>query len=87
MQWESAQIAVLRRVAAGESSLRPSGRDAAARVEFDTLVEHVLALNHRGLLHCATPIAELRADAQYAAVTDVELTEEGRQALARAPVA
>ena len=84
MQWESAQMAVLRRVATGESTLRPAGRDAAARVEFDTLVEHVLALNRRGLVTCATPIAELRADAQYAAVTDVALTAEGRQALARA---
>jgi hypothetical protein len=84
MQWESAQVAVLRRVASGESTLRPSGRDAAARAEFDGLVEHVLALHHRGLLQCATPIAELRGDAQYAVVTDVVLTDEGRQALARA---
>ena len=87
MQWENAQIAVLRRVASGESTLRPAGRDAAARAEFDTLVEHVLALNRRGLLHCATPIAELREDAQYAAVADVVLTDEGRQALARAAAA
>jgi hypothetical protein len=83
VQWENAQIAVLRRVASGESTFRPEGRDSAAREAFDALVEHVLALQRRGLLHCATPIAELRADAQYAAVADVVLTNEGRQALER----
>ena len=84
MQWEAAQIAVLRRVAAGDTTLRPEGRDVAARTEFDALVEHVLALQRRGLLHCATPIAELRSDAQYAAVADVVLTDDGRRALERA---
>lgn len=84
MQWEHAQLAVLRRVASGESTLRPAGRDATARAEFDTLVEHVLALQRRGLLHCATPIAELRDNAQYAAVPDVVLTDDGRRALERA---
>ena len=83
MQWENAQVAVLRRVASGESTLRPAGRDVAAREAFDALVEHVLALQRRGLLHCATPIAELRDGAQYAAVTDVVLSAEGRQALER----
>jgi hypothetical protein len=87
MQWENAQIAALRRVAAGETTLRPTGRDAAARAEFDSLVEHVLALQRRGLLRCATPIAELRGDAQYAAVADVVLTDDGRRALERADAA
>jgi len=71
-QWVDAQLALMRRAAAGESTFRPEGRDAAARAAFDTTVEHLLALNHRGLLTCATPIAELKADAQYAAVTDVD---------------
>jgi hypothetical protein len=83
-QWADAQIALLRRVAAGELTFRPEGRDPAARAEFDATVEHLLALSRRGLLTCATPIAELRADAQYAAVADVVLTEEGRRALERA---
>jgi len=83
-QWADAQIAVLRRAAAGESTFRPGGRDEAARVEFDATVEHLLALNRRGLITCATPIAELKASAQYAAVTDVALTEDGRRALERA---
>jgi len=83
-QWADAQIALLRRAAAGELTFRPEGRDAAARAEFDVTVEHLLALNRRGLLKCATPIAELRSDAQYAAVADVVLTDEGRRALERA---
>jgi len=84
MQWEDAQVSVLRRVASGETTLRPAGRDPAARVEFDELVEHILALQRRGLLHCATPIAELRSDAQYAEVADVVLTADGRRAIERA---
>ena len=83
-QWVDAQMALLRRAAAGESTFRPDSHEPAARVEFDTTVEHLLALNRRGLLTCATPMAELKADAQYAAVTDVVLTDEGRRALARA---
>ena len=83
-QWLDSQIALLRRVADGESTFRPDGRDADARTAFDGTVEHLLAMQRRGLLTCATPIAELRADAQYAAITDVELTADGRRALDRA---
>ena len=83
-QWHESQIALLRRIAGGESIFRPDGRDDANRAEFDSTVEHLLALSRRGLLRCATPIAELRVNAQYAAVTDVELTMEGRNALERA---
>ena len=83
-QWLDSQIALLRRVADGESTFRPDGRDADARTAFDGTVEHLLAMQRRGLLTCAAPIAELRADAQYAAVTDVELTADGRRALDRA---
>ncbi len=64
--------------------MRPAGRDAAARAKFDEEVEHILALNRRGLVTCATPIAELRSDAQYAAITDVELTADGRRMIERA---
>ena len=86
-QWLDSQIALLRRAASGESTFRPEGRDPVARSEFDSLVEHILAMQRRGLLTCATPIAELRADAQYGAITDVELTAEGRRALERADAA
>jgi hypothetical protein len=83
-QWLDAQIALLRRVAEGETTFRPEGRDPEARTRFDQTVEHLLAMHRRGLLTCATPMAELRADAQYSAITDVTLTNEGRRALDRA---
>jgi len=84
VQWADAQLAILRRVADGEQTFRPAGREAAARSDFDETVEHLLALQRRGLVTCATPIAELKADAQYAAVTDIALTDEGRRVLERA---
>jgi hypothetical protein len=80
-QWADSQIALLRRAAAGESTFRPAGGDADTRALFDEEVEHLLALNRRGLVTCATPIAELRSGAQYAALTNVELTDEGRRVL------
>ena len=83
-QWLDSQIALLRRVADGESTFRPEGRDAGARTEFDQTVEHLLAMQRRGLVTCATPIAELKVDAMYAAITDVDLTDDGRRALDRA---
>ncbi len=86
-QWANAQLAILRRAAAGEYTFRPDGKDAEARREFDETVEHVLALQRRGLLTCATPIAELKSDAQYAVIGDVVLTDEGRSALERADAA
>ena len=87
MEWENAQMALLRRVSHGDTTLRPAGRDAESRADFDTMVEHILALQRRGLLHCATPIADLRSGAQYSEVADVVLTEEGRRALDRADAA
>lgn len=87
MEWENAQNELLRRIARGATRLRPDGRDPESRAEFDTMVEHILALQRRGLLHCATPIAELRDSAQYAEVADVVLTDEGRRALERAAAA
>jgi hypothetical protein len=86
-QWHDAQLALVRRVAGGESVFRPDGREPSDRAAFDATVEHLLALQRRGLLMCATPIAEIRADAQYAAITGVELTAEGRRALERADAA
>ena len=83
-QWEGAQLDILRRAAAGERTFRPTGNDSAARREFDETVEHLLALQRRGLLTCSTPIAELKADAQYAVISNVELTEDGGRALDRA---
>jgi hypothetical protein len=82
-RWASAQLALLRRVGAGESTLRPAGRTPADGAAFDELVEHLMALERRGLVECSTPIAELHGRSQYAAVTDVVLTPDGRALLAR----
>src|SRR5687768_16601447 len=43
-QWLDAQIALLRRVADGETTFRPEGHDADARTRFDQTVEHLLAM-------------------------------------------
>lgn len=79
--WEAAQLVLLERIAAGEETLRPSdNRTAAAGSAFDLEVEHVLAMQRRGLVTCATPVAETRiAGRTYAYVTDVRLTDEGQR--------
>lgn len=82
-RWAEAQLALLRRVAAGESTFRPASRAPADGAAFDELVEHVMALERRGLVECATPIADLRGRSLYAAVTDVVLTPGGRRLLDR----
>lgn len=80
LSWADAQIALLRRVAAGETTFRPdrqaSSGDAAAAAVFDEMVEHLLALGRRGLISCVT-VAGRPGHAQYAAVTDVALTDAG----------
>jgi hypothetical protein len=80
LRWSDAQHALLTRVAAGETTFRRSG---AGDADFDIVVEHLLALQRRGLLTCAAPIAEMRGGGQYAALTNVALTPEGEQAAAR----
>jgi hypothetical protein len=81
MRWHEKQIALLRRIAAGESTFRPDGRAPEDAAEFDELVEYVLALNRRGLVTCSTPLANLRGNGQYSAITDVEATLAGLQLL------
>jgi hypothetical protein len=81
--WADAQLAVLRRVADGERTFRPGGTEPAG-APLDAVVEHLLALQRRGLVTCATPHADLRGHGACAAVTDAALTAEGRRALARA---
>jgi hypothetical protein len=76
--YEAAQLALIERVAAGETIFRPDARDDAAGERFDMLVEHLLAMQQRGLVTLATPVAELRRPGRrYAAVRDVALTPEG----------
>ena len=83
--WDAAQLALLDRVAAGESTFRPDDpRSAEAGERFDLLVEHLQALQRRGLVDFPAPIADLGGTArQYAAVTRVALTAAGRALLER----
>ena len=83
-EWEMKQVDLLRRVDDEGPRLRPAGQDDEARAEFDAVVDLVLALQRRGLVHCSTPIAELKRDALYAEIGGVVLTEEGRRVLAKA---
>lgn len=79
---EEQLLELLARVAGGESTFRaPSGGvdDGGA---FDELVEHVLALSRRGLVTCDTPLASMRGTGQYAAITNVAITERGARHLA-----
>jgi hypothetical protein len=78
--WEGAQLELLRRVAAGTHAFRPDDhRSPEAGAEFDLLVEHILALQRRGFLACATPVAETRHARTYALVSEVALTPEGER--------
>lgn len=82
--WEMAQLALLDRVAAGEHTFRPADtRSAEAGAAFDLEVEHLMALQRRGLVTCAAPVAEVRIPGRaYAFVTDAALTEEGQRIVA-----
>lgn len=78
------QLAVLRAVAEGITIFRPEGRTPEAAAAFDERVEHLLALERRGLVSCSSPLAETRAGrGLYAAVRDVALTDAGRRELER----
>jgi hypothetical protein len=80
-RWSTAQLGLLGRIADGETTFRLSGRSAEEGREFDELVEHVLALRHRGLISCGVPTANVRGASEYAAITSIELTDAGRNAL------
>jgi hypothetical protein len=78
--WEQAQLELLRRVASGERTFRPDRHGEEDGEQFDLLIEHILAMQRRGLLTCATPVAETRrSDRRYAFVSDVRLTPEGER--------
>lgn len=79
-QWRVAQHALLERIAAGESSfVAPRGEAAAAA--FDEQVEHLLAMQRRGLITCDPPLQARTAGALYDAISNVALTDTGRSYL------
>jgi len=81
--WWTRQLELLRRIQRGETTFRLRGHDPAQGAEFDELVEYLLAMQRRGLITFGTPLANLRGDSQYAAVTDVSITQAGKELLAR----
>lgn len=79
------QLGLLQRVADGESTFRSSTHAIREGSDLDMVVEHVMALAHRGLVTCDAPLLNIRGDTQYAAVTNVALTELGHRLLAERP--
>ena len=79
-QWRSAQHALLARIAAGETSFVTSRGDAAAAA-FDEQVEHLLAMQKRGLITCDAPLPSRAPGALYDAISNVQLTDTGRSYL------
>jgi hypothetical protein len=80
-----AQLALLTRVVAGEPTLRGRSHSVDEEADFDEVVEHVMALVRRGLVTCDAPLLNVHGNAQYAAVTNVALTDLGRRLLAERP--
>ena len=81
--WWARQLELLRRIQQGETTFRLRGHDPEQGKEFDELVEYLLALQRRGLITFGTPLANMRGESQYAAVTDVRITDHGQEFLAR----
>lgn len=84
-QWEQAQRALLRRIARGTSSFTAPRHQAPDAMPFDELVEHLLAMQNRGLIACSTPVASRRQDTRYDMIEFVELTDAGRAYLDSIP--
>lgn len=80
-KWWTRQLDLLRRIHRGETTFRLRGHDPADGAEFDELVEYLLAMQRRGLITFGTPLANLRGESQYAAVTDMTITKAGEEML------
>ena len=80
-RWHRQQLSLLERVAAGEHTFRGRSRSADDGEAFDDEVEHLLAMSRRGFVTCNTPIMDIRGPGQYAAISNVELTDAGRRFL------
>ena len=85
--YETAQLALLRRVADGESVFRrsASGLDASGE-PFSRVVDHLQALERRGLVRLRLrPLDPRRLDEGPELVSDVVLTPEGARVVERQP--
>lgn len=84
-RWEQAQRALLRRIARGTTSFSAPRHEAPDAMPFDELIEHLLAMQNRGLIACSTPVTSRRPGARYDMVEIVELTDAGRAYLESIP--
>ena len=75
---EVAQRALLKRIARGETSFAAPRRSADGGEAFDMLVEHLMAMQTRGLITASVPRAARTPGSMYELVDSVELTEAGR---------
>ena len=77
-QWEMAQRALLKRVSRGETSFAAPKRPHDGEMPFDELVEHLMAMQKRGLVACSIPRPARTPGSRYDYIEFVELTDEGR---------
>lgn len=79
---EVAQRALLKRIARGETQFAAPSHPRADDEPFDTIVEHLKAMQERRLIAISTPQRSSTAGSMYELVEFAELTEEGRAYLA-----
>ncbi|MDP9176137.1 MAG: hypothetical protein M3O61_00490 [Gemmatimonadota bacterium] len=75
------QLALLQRVADGETSFYSPRRSQNGGAEFDQTVEHLLALSRRGLITCSEPRPGMKGETQYSDISNVAITSEGKSFL------
>ena len=80
-KWAEAQLALLERISRGESTFRSPVRNDAESDAFDEVVEHVMALQRRGLVSADAPVSNYRGTSQFDLVSNVAITNAGRQML------
>jgi len=79
------QLALLRRVAAGETTFFAPRRWEKDGAKYDGMVEHLLALSRRGMITCREPDPGVKGVTQYSDLSDVELTPAGQNFLNSRP--
>ncbi len=77
-KWELVQRALLKRVAHGETSFAAPRHPKADEMPFDEVVEHLLAMQKRGLIACSLPRASRQPGSRYDFIEFVEITDTGR---------
>ncbi len=75
-----AQLAILQRVAGGETAFYAPRSSENSPIDFDMFIEHVFALANRGMLQHGSPVENLSsARTRYASIGSLSLTAQGRK--------